>query len=72
MKMVKLSSVHYEMLVELSKKNRMKPDEYIEMLIQEKYNKKKWTLQPTEATKFEVYNLLKKKFSKKFQSLLSK
>ena len=41
MKMVKLSSVHYEMLVELSKKNRMKPDEYIEVLIQEKYNKKK-------------------------------
>ena len=66
MKMVKLSSVHYEMLVELSKKNRMKPDDYVEMLVQEKYNKKKWTLQPTEATKFEVYNLLKKKFSKKF------
>ena len=66
MKMVKLSSVHYEMLVELSKKNRMKPDDYIEVLLQEKYNKKKWTLQPTEATKFEVNNLLKKKFSKKF------
>ena len=41
MKMVKLSSVHYEMLVELSKKNRMKPDDYVEMLLQEKYNKKK-------------------------------
>ena len=41
MKMVKLSSVHYEMLVELSKKNKMKPDEYIEMLLQEKYNQKK-------------------------------
>ena len=66
MKMVKLSSVHYEMLVELFKKSRMKPDDYVEMLLQEKYNKKKWTLQPTEATKFEVYNLLKKKFSKKF------
>ena len=41
MKMVKSSSVHYEMLVELSKKNKMKPDEYIEVLLQEKYNKKK-------------------------------
>ena len=41
MKMVKLSSVHYEMLVELSKKNRMKLDDYIEVLLQEKYNKKK-------------------------------
>ena len=41
MKMVKLSSVHYEMLVELSKKNRMKPGDYIEVLLQEKYNKKK-------------------------------
>ena len=41
MKMVKLSSVHYEMLVELSKKNRMKPDDYIEVLLEEKYNKKK-------------------------------
>ena len=61
MKMVKLSSVHYEMLVELSKKNRMKLDDYLEVLLQEKYNKKKWTLQPTETTKFEVYNLLKKK-----------
>ena len=40
MKMVKLSSVHYEILVELSKKNRMKPDEYIEVLLQEKYNQK--------------------------------
>ena len=61
MKMVKLSSVHYEMLVELSKKNRMKPDEYIEVLLQEKYNKKKWTLWPTGVTKIETYNLLKKK-----------
>ena len=61
MKTLKLSSVHYEMLVELSKKNRMKLDDYIEVLLQEKYNKKKWTLQPTETTKFEVYNLLKKK-----------
>lgn len=41
MKMVKLSSVHYEMLVELSKKNRMKPDDYAEALLQETYNKKK-------------------------------
>ncbi len=41
MKTLKLSSVHYEMLVELSKKNRMKPDDYVEMLVQEKYNKKK-------------------------------
>ena len=41
MKMVKLSSVHYEMLVELSKKNRMKPDDYVEMLLHEKYNQKR-------------------------------
>ncbi|KZR77619.1 hypothetical protein PMIT1320_00389 [Prochlorococcus marinus str. MIT 1320] len=41
MKMVKLSSAHYEMLVELSKKNRMRPDNYGEVLLQEKYNKKK-------------------------------
>ncbi len=41
MKTLKLSSVHYQMLVELSKKNRMKPDNYVEMLVQEKYNKKK-------------------------------
>ena len=41
MKMVKLSSVHYEMLVELSKKNKMKTDDYVEVLLQEKYNKKK-------------------------------
>lgn len=44
MKTLKLSSVHYEMLVELSKKNRMKPDDYVEMLVQEKYNKKKQNL----------------------------
>ena len=66
MKTVELSSVHYEMLVGLSKKNRMKPDDYTKVLLQEKYNKKKWTLQPTEATKLEIYNLLKKKISKKF------
>lgn len=41
MKTLKLSFVHYQMLVELSKKNRMKPDNYVEMLVQEKYNKKK-------------------------------
>ena len=41
MEMVKLSSVHYEMLVELSKKDRMKPDDYIEVLLQEKYNQKR-------------------------------
>jgi len=41
MKTLKLSSVHYEMLVELSKKNRMKPDDYVEMLLQEKYNQKR-------------------------------
>ena len=41
MKTLKLSSVHYEMLVELSKKNRMKLDDYLEVLLQEKYNKKK-------------------------------
>jgi len=41
MKMVKLSSVHYEMLVELSKKSKMKPDDYIEVLLQEKYNQKR-------------------------------
>ena len=41
MKSVKVSSVHYEMLLELSKKNRMKPDKFIEQLIQITYNGKK-------------------------------
>ena len=37
MKQIKVSPVVYEMLQELSKKKRMKPDLFTEMLIQEEY-----------------------------------
>ena len=37
MKQIKVSPVVYEMLQELSKKKRMKPDLFAEMLIQEEY-----------------------------------
>ena len=37
MKTIKVSAVVYEMLQELSKKKRMKPDLFAEMLIQEEY-----------------------------------
>ena len=37
MKQIKVSSVVHRMLQELSKKKRMKPDLFAEMLIQEEY-----------------------------------
>tara|TARA_B110000003_G_C16204820_1_gene360883 strand:- start:261 stop:389 length:129 start_codon:yes stop_codon:yes gene_type:complete len=40
MKQVKISSVQYEMLVELGKRWRMKPDNLIAELIEENYKSK--------------------------------
>jgi len=40
MKQVKISSLHYEMLVALSKKLRLKPELLLEQLIEIKYNAK--------------------------------
>jgi len=37
MKMIKISAVIYEMLQELSKRRKVKPDHLAEMLIQEEY-----------------------------------
>jgi hypothetical protein len=37
MKTVKVSAVVYEMLLELSKKKRVKPDSLAEMMIKEEY-----------------------------------
>lgn len=39
MKTVKVSTVVYEMLQELSKKKRVKPDFLAEMMIKEQYNR---------------------------------
>lgn len=36
-KNISLSILSYEMLLELSKKSRKKPDEYLEMVIQENF-----------------------------------
>jgi len=41
MKTLPISNVHMEMLTELSKKNRQKPADYVEELIQVNYNNKK-------------------------------
>jgi hypothetical protein len=41
MKTLKISDVHYSMLVEVSKKYRMKIENLVEELIQETYNSKK-------------------------------
>lgn len=41
MKQVKINSLPYEMLLELSKKQRVKPEELIEQLIKQAYEKKK-------------------------------
>jgi len=38
MKNIQISKVHYEMLVALAKKARVKPDAYIEEIIQVKFN----------------------------------
>ena len=40
MKQIKVSPVVYEMLQELSKKKRVKPDFVIESLVKEEYNQK--------------------------------
>ena len=40
MKQIKISSVQYQMLVELGKRWRMKPEELIAELIEENYNNK--------------------------------
>ena len=40
MKQVKISSVQYQMLVELGKRWKMKPDELIAELIEENYKSK--------------------------------
>ena len=40
MKQIKVSPVVYEMLQELSKKKRVKPDIVIESLVKEEYNHK--------------------------------
>ena len=41
MRQIKISSVQYEMLVELGKRWRMKPDNLIAELIEENYKSKK-------------------------------
>jgi macrodomain Ter protein organizer (MatP/YcbG family) len=40
-KSITIDTVAYQMLLEVSKKQRMKPDEYINKLIQEQYEKHK-------------------------------
>jgi len=39
-KQIKVSNVAYEMLVEIAKKARMKPDQYVEHLIHIQYRNK--------------------------------
>ena len=39
MNTIKLSAVHYQMLLEVAKKKHIKPVPYIEQLIQELFNK---------------------------------
>lgn len=41
MKYVKLTAVVYEMLIELAKKNRQKPEEYVEATIKSLYQSKR-------------------------------
>ena len=38
-KSISIDTVEYQMLLEVSKKQRMKPDEYIKKLIQDQYEK---------------------------------
>ena len=38
-KSITVDTVEYQMLLEISKKQRMKPDEYIKKLIQDQYEK---------------------------------
>ena len=65
-KAIKISDVHYQMLVDVGKRWRMKPDNLVGELIQEAYSsksKKKWkehqieeSQGPPEATKSESNN----------------
>ena len=41
MKNIKLTDLVYEMLLDIAKKNRMKPEPFIEKIIQDTYNKKR-------------------------------
>jgi hypothetical protein len=41
MKNIKLTAVVYEMLLELSKKNKQKPEDYIETIIKSSYQARK-------------------------------
>ena len=41
MKQVRINPLPYEMLMELSKKQRVKPEEFIELLIRQAYEKKR-------------------------------
>jgi hypothetical protein len=38
-KSITVDTIEYQMLLEVSKKQRMKPDEYIKKLIQDQYEK---------------------------------
>ena len=40
-KSITVDTIEYQMLLEVSKKQRMKPDEYIKKLIQDQYEKVK-------------------------------
>ena len=41
MKSIKISNVHYEMLVNVGKRLKYKPEQMLEELIQERFNSKK-------------------------------
>jgi hypothetical protein len=41
MKQIKINPLPYEILIELSKKQRIKPEEFIELLIRQAYERKK-------------------------------
>lgn len=43
MKTIKVSAVVSEMLQELSKRRKVKPDAIVEMVIEEEYRKVKWS-----------------------------
>ena len=49
MKQLRLEDVHFEMLKEVAKRKRMKPEEFVEVIIQEYFNdpKKKMILHLT-------------------------
>jgi len=41
MKTIKISSVHFEMLVQVAKRQRLKPEAFLEELIKNAFNTKK-------------------------------